>query len=373
MRIGAGWRVAPIRSILVASLALHGCATPKHALGPTLRPAEVRSLVVHLLPPATRDREGWATDITAAFAALSIQPTASHLCAAIAVTEQESTFVADPPVAKLGAIAREEIDRRAAQRDVPQILVRAALALSSSNGKSYAERIASVHSERELSLVYEDLIGRVPLGKRLFAEANPVHTGGPMQVGIAFAEQQARDHPYPYPIDGSIRHEVFTRRGGVYFGVAHLLDYPTSYDRMIFRFADFNAGRYASRNAAFQHAVSRASGIPLALDGDLVAHDRRDAGSTELAIRTLDRQLDIGNSRIRRALDQGEEADFAKTALYTDLFALADKVERAQLPRAIIPRIDLKSPKITRKLTTGWYANSVDQRYRRCLARAPST
>jgi len=302
-----------------------------------------------------------------------MEPTSSNLCAALAVTEQESTFVADPPVANLGTIARAEIDRRAAQHDVPQLLVRAALSLSSSNGKSYAERIASVRTERELSLVYEDLIGKVPLGKRLFADANPVHTGGPMQVGIAFAEQQARDHPYPYPVDGSIRHEVFSRRGGVYFGIAHLLDYPAPYDRMIHRFADFNAGRYASRNAAFQNAVSLASGIPLALDGDLVGHERRDVGPTELAVRSLDRELDMGNARIRRALEQGEAADFGQSGLYTSVFALAEKIERHPLPTVVIPRNNLKSPKITRKLTTEWYAKSVDARYQRCLGRSPGT
>jgi hypothetical protein len=368
----AQWHRTAIAVALALPALLAGCATQKRATEPTLRPAEVRSRIVRLLPSSTRDREGWATDITAAFAALEIAPTSPNLCAAIAVTEQESTFVVDPRVARLGAIARAEIDRRAAQHDVPQLVVRAALSLSSSNGKSYADRISSVRTERELSLVYEDLIGRVPLGKRLFADANPVHTAGPMQVGIAFAEQQARDHPYPYPVEESIRHEVFSRRGGVYFGIAHLLDYPASYDRMIYRFADFNAGRYASRNAAFQNATSLASGIPLALDGDVVDHtDRRDAGSTELAVRSLDRQLNLGNARIRRALDQGESAAFEQTTLYTSVFALADKIERVPPPRAVIPRIGLKSPKITRKLTTQWYANSVDQRYQRCLARAP--
>jgi hypothetical protein len=369
---GQRHRTATFLALLLPSL-LAGCATQKRATQPTLRPAEVRARIAHLLPASARDREGWSTDITAAFAALGIEPTSSNLCATLAVTEQESTFVADPPVAHLGAIARAEIDRRAAQHDVPQLLMRAALSLSSSNGKSYADRIASVRTERELSLVYEDLIGKVPLGKRLFADANPVHTGGPMQVSIAFAEQQAHDHPYPYPVEGSIRHEVFSRRGGVYFGTAHLLDYPAAYDRVIYRFADFNAGRYASRNAGFQNAVSLASGIPLARDGDLVGHeDSSDAGPTELAVRSLDRQLDLGNGRIRRALEQGESDAFEQTEVYARVFALAGKIERKALPRAVIPRIDLKSPKITRKLTTDWYANSVDQRYQRCLARAPS-
>jgi hypothetical protein len=360
-----------VRSALACAtvVLLAGCATQTSVSDSTRRPADIRAEIVRLLPAGTRDRDGWAIDITAAFAALDIEPTTSNLCATLAVVGQESNFTADPAVPGLGKIARAEIDRRAAQHDIPQLLVRAALSLASSNGKSYSERIAAVRTERELSLIYEDFIGRVPMGRRLFADSNPVHTGGPMQVSVAFAEQQARDRDYPYASDDSIRHEVFSRRGGVYFGIAHLLGYPVSYDRMIYRFADYNAGFYASRNSAFQYAVSVASGIPLALDGDLIEYDDDKPGATELAVRSMRRQLDLSDAEIRRALEKGESIDFERTELYQRVFVRAQKMEHGVLARAVVPHIALKSPKITRKLTTEWFATRVDQRYRECLAK----
>lgn len=324
-----------------------------------------------LLPAGTSDRQGWAADIQVAFTAQQIPPTSGNLCAVLAVAEQESGLHADPVVPGLGRIARQEIDRRASARHIPGFLVDAALWLKSPDGRRYSERLKNVHTERELSEMFQDFIGIVPLGKRLFGELNPVHTGGPMQVSVAFAE--AHSDGYPYPVKGSIRHEVFTRRGGVYFGVAHLLGYPASYDRMLYRFADFNAGHYASRNAAFQHAVTRASGIALALDGDLVkpgAGRNEPPGATELAVRSLAGQLRMSDSAIHGALEQGDSAGFEHSKLYQRLFALADQVARKPLPRAILPGIDLHSPKITRHLTTAWFAKRVDERRQRCMARA---
>lgn len=360
--------------MLAALALLGGCATQPRLKEPPRRPAEVRAQIVRLLPATTTDREGWATDIHAAFAVLEIEPTAQNLCATLAVTAQESTFNADPVVPGLAKIARGEIDRRAARLKVPQLIVRGALQITSPNGKRYGERIASVRTEQDLSRIYEDFIGAVPMGQRLFGSSNPVRTGGPMQVSIAFAEAHARDRPYPYPVDGSIRHEVFSRRGGMYFGIAHLLGYPAAYQQPLHRFADFNAGWYASRNAAFQHAVTLASGIPLALDGDLVRHgtgrDGNDVGTTEVAVRSLARHLGLSDAQIRRALEQGDSIEFERTALYERLFALAEQMEHRPLPRAVMPRITLESPKITRKLTTEWFATRVDRRYRQCMARA---
>jgi hypothetical protein len=75
-------------------------------------------------------------------------------------------------------------------------------------------------------------------------------------------------------------------------------------------------------------------------------------------------------SEIRRDLELGRTRDFEKTRLYSRVFALAEKLAGTNVPRAVLPRIQLQSPKITRNLTTDWFANRVDERYRKCLARA---
>ncbi len=362
------------------TLLLGACASSEIQRAPEYRPltaAEGRALVGRLLPPNVSDRIGWATDIYAAFSALQIPATPSNICAAIAITEQESTFSADPAVPGLAAIAWKEIDKQAERAGVPRLAVRAALLLTSSDGRSYSDRLDIVKTEKQLSEIFEDFIGMVPLGKTFFSERNPVRTGGPMQVSVGFSESHAAAKSYPYPVNASIRHEVFTRRGGMYFGIAHLLDYPASYNNPIYRFADFNAGHYASRNAAFQSAVTLASGIPLALDGDLLRYENgkpaAEAGNTELAVRSLAKRLDMSPSQIRRDLEAGRVHDFEKTRLYTRVYDLADKLSGTRLARAVLPRILLQSPKITRKLTTDWFANRVDTRHRSCMARAPVT
>lgn len=357
----------------LAIAVLAGCASDERLRQTApVRPAEARARIASLIPAGTADRQGWAADIHAAFDAMEIAPTAANICAVLAITEQESTFRADPSVPNLARIAREEIDRRAESAQIPALAVHLALKLPSADGKSYSERIDAVRTEQELSLIFEDLIGVVPLGGRLFARLNPIRTGGPMQASIAFAEQQAKDRPYPYPVNGSIRHEVFSRRGGMYFGIAHLLDYPASYDRQRYRFADFNAGRYASRNAGFQNAVSLVSGIRLDLDGDLVRHDEDASrpGATELAVRATGKILGLSQREIRSALEQGDRPEFERTALYAKVFDLADRLQHKPAPRAVVPHIALKSPKITRKLTTEWFVDRVESRYRLCLTKA---
>jgi len=334
-------------------------------------PEQVRATLLRAIPREVPDRAGWAADIQSAFFALEIAPTAQNLCATLAVIEQESTYRADPEVPGLGRIAVEEIEKRAAAKRIPRFAVRAALQLESPNGEPWAVRLSRARSERELSELYEEMIARVPLGTRLLARANPVRTGGAMQVSIAFAEAHARERPYPYAADGSIRREVFTRRGGVYFGIAHLLGYPADYDKPLFRFADFNAGPYASRNAAFQNAVAVASGIPLDLDGDLVRYGRKrgesDVSATEAAVRRLLAGSGMREERIRADLREGRSRRFENTETWRRVFEIGDRRNGKPLPRATLPRIALQSPKITRNLTTEWFATRVNRRYKACM------
>jgi len=348
-------------------MALAGCGTQQPEV-PAPRPDEVKAKIVRLIPSNIPDRQGWATDIYSAFDALDIPPNNENICSVLAVTVQESTFQATPPVPGLSKIAREEIYRRASRLHVPRFVVDAALDVKSPNGKTYSQRLAAVRTEEQLSAIFDDFLGIMPLGKQLFGTLNPVKTGGPMQVSIAFAED--RRWEYPYERKGSIRDEVFTRRGGMYFGIAHLLDYPASYTEPRYRFADFNAGWYASRNAAFQNAVSRLTSTKLALDGDLIIHGSSQVGQTEMAVRSLASKLDMSESAIRNALERGDTHGFEKTELYKRVFASAEKRAGKPLPRAVLPGIRLESPKITRNLTTAWFANRVNDRYVACIKRA---
>jgi hypothetical protein len=362
-----------VRSVFLLSALigmLAGCASgPPAANSPAINATDARANIERSLPRGVPDRTGWAGDIQAAFTVLEVNATRENSCAVAAVIEQESGFRVNPVVPGLPAIAWREIDRRSEAAGVPRVVVHTALQLASSSGRSYGDRIDRARTEKDLSDIYEDFIGAVPMGRSLFAERNPVRTRGPMQVNIAFAEQFAAARPYPYPVKSSIADEVFTRRGSVYFGVAHLLAYPAPYDSYLYRFADFNAGQYASRNAAFQSAVGRATGIAITPDGALLPHGggADSPGSTELAIRALGKRLDLGDSAIHKALEDGKDEDFARTQLYLRIFALAEQAEGRPLPRALVPQIQLHGPKIARRLTTQWYAGRVDQRFKQCL------
>ena len=364
----AQFRITSLTLTLLAGIVLSACSSkPEPELKKGEKAIDVATVVRQKMPASVKDREAWAQAIAKTFASQKLAPTEENVCSVLAVAQQESNYQSDPAVPGLNKIAWQEIDRRAEKMHIPVFLVHTALKIKSPNGKSYSERLDSVKTEKQLSAIFDDFIGMVPMGQKLFGSLNPVHTGGPMQVSIAFAEQHTDG--YPWKIDGTVRQEVFSLRGGLWFGTYHLLNYPANYSVPLYRFADFNAGWYASRNAAFQNAVSKATGVKLALDGDLIRYDSDEAGTTELAVRRLSSQLAMSDDEIHRQLKKGDTLAFEESELYKQVFRIADKKAGKTLPREVLPSIQLESPKITRNLTTAWFAKRVDDRRASCMAR----
>ncbi|MGH8180920.1 MAG: DUF1615 family protein, partial [Steroidobacteraceae bacterium] len=304
-------------------LLLVACTGPGSRLAREGPPVDVRAVIDSALPAAVSDRAGWAADIAGGFTKLGLPPTRENACAVVAVIEQESGFRVDPIVPGLGRLALRTIDTRASQAGVPLALVHAALDLKSSDGRTYRQRINAATTEKQLSDVYEDFTGRVPLGRRLFASRNPIRTRGPMQVNVAFAEQFQEIKPYPYHDSRrDLRDELFTRRASIYFGIAHLLDYQAPYDEYLYRFADYNAGQYSSRNAAFQRAAGIVAAQPLTADGALLANDpdAKGAGSTQRVLFAIAGRLRLSEADIHQALERGRTQSFEQTVLYRRVF-----------------------------------------------------
>src|SRR5439155_9264520 len=123
------------------ALVVAACTSPEpRAPQPrALTATEGRALVARHLPPKLPDRAGWATDIYAAIAALRLAPTPQNACAIIAVAEQESGLQADPPIAGLRAITESALEHEREKAGIPKLVLQAALALPSTDGRSYGE------------------------------------------------------------------------------------------------------------------------------------------------------------------------------------------------------------------------------------------
>jgi hypothetical protein len=161
----------------------------------------------------------------------------------------------------------------------------------------------------------------------------------------------------------------------MYYGVLLLLGYETGYDRKLYRFADFNAGRYSSRNAAFQSQIAELSGNALAADGDLLLYDKSgkvgtSVSNSEKALRAVlkNSNFELTDEDIRKDLLREKDNDFVQTLTYGALRATYGQVTGKRLVFATVPNIALSSPKIRGKMTTRVFAESVDRRYQSCMA-----
>ena len=171
-----------------------------------------------------------------------------------------------------------------------------------------------------------------------------------MQVSIAFAERTREAKPYPYPVTGSIRDEVFTRRGGMYFGIAHLLDYPAPTTSRSIASPTSTPGTTRAATPPSRTRSSVVSGMPLELDGDLVRHggDRDRARQYRAGGARARARLDMGDAEIRRDLER-TTARLRADPLYAARLRAGGRGRASGRCRARWCRIALQSPKITRR------------------------
>jgi hypothetical protein len=256
---------------------------------------------------------------------------------------------------------------------------------------NYLARIRSARTERDLDLVYRNLVEdagkQTGLGlvinsgliNKQIDGRNEIDTIGSMQVSVDFALEVAKRRRWlPMALDDvyALRDELYTRHGGMYYGVLLLLGYETGYSRKLYRFADFNAGRYSSRNAALQSQIAELSGTALAADGDLLLYDKSGKVSggvskTEMALRAVlkNSSFELTDEDIRKDLLREKDNDFVQTLTYSALRATYEQVTGKRPAFAMVPNIALSSPKIRSKMTTRIFAETVDRRYQSCMAR----
>jgi Protein of unknown function (DUF1615) len=335
-----------------------------------------------------KDAEGWATDMLEVLRQHDLDQSRENVCASIAIIDQESGFVADPAVPNLGQISETALREKFGQIPIAGSLAIKWLEKEPTRDDSHMSRIRKAKTERDLDIAYrrfvDDMTNRVGIAaivdfgllNSVIEERNDIDTAGSMQVSVKFALKTANDRRWlPMSLSDSyaVRDQLYVRQGGMYYGIKQLLDFETGYSQKIHRFADYNAGRYASRNAAFQKIISILIKKPLDLDGDLLLYDKGKASSrvssTEKAIREADRsfQLGLNNEEIRADLLRADAFDFTSTKTFSRIRNLYQQRTGKQPEFAVLPDIDLSSPKIKRRMTTADFATSVNKRYQKCL------
>jgi len=395
-RAGVRCTLSAVAAAVLLS-ALASCAGPR-AEGtspssplPAPPPALTAREISDLIPERVADRHGWSEVILDGLVRNGVRPERTSVCAVIAVIGQESGFQENPVVPGLARIVRARVDRYKTKLGPlgDPLLERLLDGHAPNDPRSFTARMDTVRTERDVDLLFRDLLSYYQAnhpalmelarwaGKLVdlddLTELDPITTAGSMQVSVRFATEWARDHEGA-AAPGSVRDALYTRAGGVYYGAARLLDYPSHYPLPLYRFADYNAGYYASRNAAVQAQLVQLTGLPLALDGDLLAYERNgdpSAGdsASERAVQAFARRFapELTPRQIRDDLLQEKTLAFEGTETYRAIKAAVSRRGGRPDEYARLPDLALVSPKLSRPLSTAWFARAVDRRYQACL------
>ncbi|OTG91610.1 DUF1615 domain-containing protein [Acinetobacter sp. ANC 3813] len=382
-------------SVLAISISLAACGNGSWWSKddePTLNTEQIRKAI----PARVNDRSSWAKDIFDITEQLGIPQTKQNICTIVAVVDQESNFVADPQVPGLGEKAVKEIQTRLDEKFKDKLgdgiggtvagYFEEVLKTQPSPDNNYLSQMRKVKTERELDELYREifdymskhyhvsaLTGAAKLVGQDFGEKlNPITTLGSMQVHIGYA----KDHKRQGGNIAELRTDMYSQFGGMYYGIHRLMMYPADYDKPIYRFADYNSGRYSSRNAAFQSMLNDLTDAELSLDGDLLLYNKD--GDVRSAKSESERELlnvFSANSiiltprQIRSDLKKEKDLDFEDTATYRAVTKLYKEKTGKEAFYAMMPEVVISGPKLSRDYNTNWFASRVNGRYQTCMNR----
>ena len=150
--------------------------------------------------------------------------------------------------------------------------------------------------------------------------------------------------------------------------------YQTNYDKPIYRFADYNSGRYSSRNAAFQSMLNDLTAAELSLDGDLLLYNKDGAPRTtkseserELLNVFASNNVILTPRQIRSDLKKEKDQSFEDTATYRTVTKLYKEKTGKEPFYAMMPEVVISGPKLSRDYNTNWFASRVNGRYQTCM------
>ncbi len=325
--------------------------------------------------------------------------------AALVVTaiQMESGVRADPPLENpdLAALFRFQLERFRHRNPISgKVLdysevdeaMRKKLRADTRRGHVRTERALVRYVEQDLRGWLEDYLREqylVPEGVARFAAenalTNPVVTIGPMQVNLHKAYGNARRRGEPVDSPRVMRRLLLADETalaqGLKEGTYQLWRIFRYYRRRLpareavrYTAADYNAGEFSSRNAAFQQRVARLTGFDLALDGDLLLYDggypAARASNTEAAVIALLRRY--AAPKIRRDLLLEKEEAFGATETWKRVCRRFRRETQSECRVAVLPvgaANDTARVKLGRTYTPANYARATVGRWNRNLAR----
>lgn len=350
-----------------------------------------------VIPSRVNERDLWAKDIYDITEQLGIPQSKENVCTIVAVVDQESNFVANPTVPGLGKKAVKEVEDRFDEKFKDKLgeniggtvanYFQEVLRNQPTPDNNYLKQMSKVTTEKELDELYREIFDYMSkhyhvsaltgaaklIGQDIGEKLNPITTLGSMQVHISYA----REHKRQRGSIADLRTDLYTRYGGLYYGIHRLMMYPADYDKPLYRFADYNSGRYSSRNAAFQSKINALSDVELSLDGDLLLYGKngkprpeKSSSERELINLFAAKNILITPKQIRSDLKHEKDDEFENTSTYKAISELYVNTTNKKDFYAIMPEVVISGPKLSRDYNTNWFATRVNGRYKTCMQKA---